>query len=71
MANARAKPTWWIKTVGSNAGKMAGTTPGPFIASKESNKYHYPRCSYVNQIKPENKITFKAAEAAIAAGYTQ
>ena len=42
---------------------------GPFYASKESNKYHYSWCRYVNNIKPANLITFDTAEQAKAAGY--
>lgn len=42
---------------------------GPLIGSKNSNVYHYPSCSYVSRIKPENRVTFPTAAAAQAAGY--
>ncbi|MBZ5537769.1 MAG: hypothetical protein LAO31_17580 [Acidobacteriia bacterium] len=40
-----------------------------FVASKKSNKYHLPTCRYGQKIKPENRITFKDAKEAQAAGY--
>jgi Micrococcal nuclease (thermonuclease) homologs len=40
-----------------------------FVGSKKSTVYHYPWCSYVDRIKPENLIRFDTPEEAIAAGY--
>lgn len=40
------------------------------VASKEGGKYHKAACGMVNNIKPENKITFKTKAEAEKAGYT-
>ena len=40
-----------------------------FVASKDSNVYHYPWCCYADRIKPANLIHFDSPEDAIAAGY--
>jgi hypothetical protein len=42
---------------------------GPFVASRNSDVYHYPSCYHVQQIKPENLITFNTVAEACAAGY--
>lgn len=39
------------------------------VASKNSDKYHYPWCSGANRIKDENKIYFANPAQAEAAGY--
>lgn len=44
-------------------------TSGKYVASKESDKYHYPWCRWAEQIKPENRIYFQTKEEAEAAGY--
>ena len=41
-----------------------------YVASQNSDKFHYPSCSYAGKIKPGNKITFSSREEAINAGYT-
>jgi methylphosphotriester-DNA--protein-cysteine methyltransferase len=40
-----------------------------FVASKKSNKYHRPTCAYAQKIRPENRVVFKDAKEAQAAGY--
>jgi hypothetical protein len=40
-----------------------------FVASKNSNEYHWPVCKLAKSIKPEDRITFKSAKEAQAAGY--
>jgi hypothetical protein len=35
-----------------------------YVGSKTSNKYHYPTCKWVKQIKPGRLITFKSVEDA-------
>jgi LPXTG-motif cell wall-anchored protein len=40
-----------------------------FVGSKNSDVYHYPSCSYVDRIKPENRIYFSSPEDAIDHGY--
>ncbi len=42
---------------------------GPFVASKNSNKYHLPDDAHAKKIKPENLITFQTEEEARQAGY--
>jgi competence protein ComEC len=42
---------------------------GPFVGSVNSDVYHYPWCSYAQQIKPENLVTFATAQDAVNAGY--
>ncbi len=46
------------------------TPTGNDVASTGGTKYHYPSCSYVNSILPENKIYFNTSAEARAAGYT-
>lgn len=41
----------------------------PVVASKNSNKYHFPWCAGASRISPNNKITFKNEGEAIKAGY--
>lgn len=40
-----------------------------FVASKNSNKYHFATCQFAQKIKPENKICFPSADEAITRGY--
>jgi len=40
----------------------------PTVASKNSNKYHFPWCPSASKIADKNKITFPNEAAAIAAG---
>ncbi len=42
---------------------------GPFVGSKNSNVYHYPWCVAAKNIKPQNKVSFANAKAALAHGY--
>lgn len=44
-------------------------SPGPFVGSSKSDKYHYPSCSAAKKIKPANLITFSSSEKARAQGY--
>jgi curli biogenesis system outer membrane secretion channel CsgG len=39
-----------------------------YVASKNSDVFHHPWCSYVQAIKPENKICFSTREEAIGSG---
>ena len=43
---------------------------GQYVASKNSDKYHFPWCSGAQRIKEENKVWFQSREEALAAGYT-
>lgn len=40
-----------------------------FVASINSDKYHYPNCSYAERIKPENMICFTDEKDAQEQGY--
>lgn len=43
--------------------------PQPFVASKKSSKYHKESCTWAQKISYQNKIVFKNADEATAAGY--
>lgn len=43
----------------------------PIIANKNSKKYHLSNCPGYKQVSEKNRITFKSAEEAEAAGYTR
>jgi hypothetical protein len=58
-----------IGTAGESAQNLA-SEKGLFVASKNSNKYHWPWCAAAKQIKPENEIWFKSEAQAQAAGYS-
>lgn len=49
----------------------ADSYKGNFVASKNSDKYHFPWCSGAKRIKEENKVWFETHEEAKAAGYTK
>lgn len=40
-----------------------------FVGSRNSDKYHLPKCSWAKRIKPENRICFASAADAEARGY--
>lgn len=44
-------------------------SPGPFIASANSNKYHRPDCESGQKIAQQNLIEFKTMDEALNAGY--
>lgn len=44
-------------------------TEKPYVASKNSNKYHKADCSYAKKINEENKIWFASREEAERVGY--
>lgn len=59
---------------GGKTGRYAGPPRGDagsykFVASKNSKEYHWPVCKFAHRIKPEDRITFKSAKEAQAAGY--
>jgi Predicted hydrolase (metallo-beta-lactamase superfamily) len=50
---------------------VATETPaltGQYVGSKDSEVFHYPNCSYVKNILPENMIWFSSRDDAIAQG---
>ena len=42
---------------------------GKYVASKKSNKYHFPSCKLAQKVSPSNRVVFKSAKEAIQAGY--
>lgn len=40
-----------------------------YIGNKNTKKFHKSTCSYVDNIKQSNKVTFSSRSAAISAGY--
>ena len=40
-----------------------------YVASRNSNKYHYPSCVWAKKIKQSNLVTFKSKAEAQKAGY--
>ncbi len=57
------------ETQAGASGFAAGQESGTLVASKNSDKYHYPWCSGARRIKEENRIWFEDAAGARAAGY--
>ncbi|TAL49071.1 hypothetical protein EPN83_02235 [Patescibacteria group bacterium] len=45
-------------------------TSGSVVASKNSDKYHFPWCSGAKRISAENRIVFSSAEEARKAGFS-
>ncbi|OIO85543.1 MAG: hypothetical protein AUK32_06985 [Candidatus Aquicultor secundus] len=65
-------PTTNALSTATTAPQTPNTTAAPageFAGSVKSNVYHYPSCSYVDRINPENLIWFSSAEDAQAKGY--
>ena len=44
-------------------------SPGKFVASKNSNIYHLPKCEWAKKIKKHRRIWFKSKEDAWEKGY--
>jgi len=49
---------------------LADNLNGTLVASRNSNKYHFPWCSGATRISEANKIWFSSVEEARAKGYT-
>ena len=47
----------------------SSSSGGTYVASSNSNKFHYPSCSHAKRIKDYNRITFSSRDEAINAGY--
>lgn len=64
-----------LPAISSDAQKAPAETPsisgqsGLLVASKNSDKYHYPWCSGAARISEANKIWFQSKEEAERAGY--
>jgi len=49
--------------------QSVNTGTGEYVASKNGTKYYTPGCAGASRIKDENKVFFKTAQEAEAAGY--
>ncbi len=56
--------------VGMNNTHRATILQDPYVGNKKTEKYHYPWCSSVSDIKESNKILFESREDAEKAGFT-
>ena len=45
------------------------SSPGKYVGSSTSNKYHYPGCKWTAQIRPHNLLNFSTTEEARKRGY--
>jgi 3',5'-cyclic AMP phosphodiesterase CpdA len=45
------------------------TSPGKYVGSLTSNKYHYPGCKWAAEIKPHNLLNFSTTAEARKRGY--
>ncbi|MFA5871149.1 MAG: hypothetical protein WC858_00330 [Parcubacteria group bacterium] len=52
-----------------NEAPLVDTKNCPYVASKNSNKYHLASCQWAARIKSENKICFSSEEEAKNRGY--
>lgn len=68
-----------VKAATAGAGSVASTSNTPvqsgsdscaFVGSRNSDKYHLPKCSWAKRIKPENRVCFTSATDAESKGYT-
>ncbi len=57
-------------TEAPSTGSPEAQTQGDYVASINSDKFHFPSCSSASQISDENKIYFTSREEAVAAGYS-
>jgi len=48
----------------AEAKEQAAEAEAVYVGSKTSNKYHYPTCRWVKQIRPENLLKFKSVHDA-------
>ena len=55
--------------ISSNTNEPSETSASAYVASKKSDKYHLPTCSYASKIAPDNLVTFASREEAESAGY--
>lgn len=51
--------------------ELSSSQEGTFVASKNSDKYHWPQCPYAQKIKSTNLIWFASETQAQQAGYTR
>ena len=60
-----------IKAIESSSAKATADKQGTFVGSVNSNKYHWPDCSFAKRIAQENQIWFSSEQEAQNAGYVR
>jgi len=58
-----------VKTIEPAFAKASADKKGKFVGSINSNKYHWPDCSFAKRISEENQIWFSSEQEAQNAGY--
>ena len=51
-----------------SSSSSSSSSSGTYVASANSDKFHYPSCSHAHRIKDSNKITYSSREDAVASG---
>lgn len=59
-----------LQSLGQPIGESGNGEKGLFVASKNSDKYHWLWCAWGKKIKPGNQIWFQTEAQAQAAGYS-
>lgn len=52
----------------SSSSSVSDSSSG-YVGSVNSDKFHYPHCSYAGKIKDNNKVYFSSRDDAISSGY--
>lgn len=63
------KKTDAVSSVNNTPSEKGVATDCAYVGSKNSDKYHLPKCSWAKRIKPENIVCFSSASDAEAKGY--
>jgi len=58
-----------IKTIEPASAKATADKQGMFVGSINSNKYHWPDCSFAKRISEKNQVWFSSEQEAEDAGY--
>jgi micrococcal nuclease len=53
----------------ADASPTGSQTPGLYVGSSSSNKYHFPDCQWAQKITPANQVWFMSKREAAMAGY--
>jgi deoxyribonuclease I len=65
------KPTSTSESTRATTGTTAAPEAGQIVGNKNSKRYHLPGCPRYNQTAEKNRVYFKMAAEAEAAGYTK
>lgn len=58
------------QTHGSSQSYASSSSGGSYVASVNSDKFHYPSCGQASKIKSSNLISFSSRDEAISSGYS-